>query len=213
MQKLFQCISAAFGTGITTTCSHACCAHLSVLFMYCIQSVKQIHWCPTSILLADVLCTQTQTYASNAIHTRYCGQLCVFHAEFIRRNTCSFIRLFFVVSFILSFVRSFDCLTAAIIKAPTHTYTFDSVCLSHSLRVSVCECAHSFSYFFIVFLPVPHYSLCGFHMVLFSLFRSFVLYHSSTLCVRRPQLINKLCAVAYTHRPNIHQPAHLCAAH
>lgn len=124
-----------------------------------------------------------------------------------------FIHSFVFCCFFHSFIRSFGCLTAAIIKAPTHTYTFDSVCLSHSLRVSVCECAHSFSYFFIVFLPVPHYSLCGSHMVLFSLFRSFVLYHSSTLCVRRPQLINKLCAVAYTHRPNIHQPAHLCAAH
>lgn len=74
-----------------------------VYVLYLVREVNSL--CPTSILLADVLCTQTQTYASNAIHTRYCGQLCVFHAEFIRRNTCSFIRLFFVVSFILSFVR------------------------------------------------------------------------------------------------------------
>lgn len=192
--------SAVCGAGITTTCLFACLLCIDCVYCICPWSKYTVFdFYPARDVVVNI-----NTHALNAIHTRYCGQLCVYFMQLIRRNTCSLIRLFFVVSFILSFFwlpQSNDH-----IKASTHTYTnvWFSLSLFLSLDASLFGCVSARIRFCILHLyfSLFHIIRCVVFLCRCSLSHLRLLYQNM-LCVRRPQLINKHCAVAYTHRPNI----------
>lgn len=130
----------------------------SVLFCLCIVFVREVNSLCVRLLSCSwrLVCTQTlkHLYVFNAtIHTRcIVVSRCVFHAPFIHRNTCSLIRLFFVVSFILSFV--FGCDHKSL---NSHSHTFicpnQSLCVSfsHSLCASVWVRVFDFFLYFSLF--------------------------------------------------------------